>query len=181
PLNATAAGQSLLYQSLSLLGSKVLPFADAFTIDPGNIDKTGDPGPKVSIEKRFSNKLRAFVIYNTKDGRNRVVLEWQVNPDWVLQFNRDQLSNEYTIEARFRRRYEGHWAWGTRGRYPLQDFVSVNANTAAAPAPLQETTTAVTPATGANVVNVVLHSDARIDTTTLIRYVAVKPGQPLLI
>jgi outer membrane protein assembly complex protein YaeT len=177
PLSAFST-QSLLYQSISLLGSKVLPFADAFSIDPGNIDKTGDTGPKVTIEKRFSNKVRAFVIYSTKDSKNRVVLEWQVTPDWVLQFNRDELSNEYTIEARFRRRYEGHWTWGMRGRNPLQDFASFDITTAQPP-PLQEPTTTVTPAGGANVVNVTLKSDARIDTATLQHYVTVKPGQPL--
>jgi outer membrane protein insertion porin family len=170
--------QSLLYQSINLFSSKVLPFADAFTIDPGNISKTGDTGPKVTIEKRFSNKLRAFVIYSTKDSKNRIVLEWQATPDWVLQFNRDELSNEYTIEARFRRRYEGHWTWGMRGRNPLQDFASFDITTAQPPQ-LQEPTTTVTPAGGANVVNVTLKSDARIDTATLMRYVTVKPGQPL--
>jgi len=167
---------SLLYQSISLLGSRVLPFADSFSIDPGNIDKTGDSGPKVTIEKRFSNTLRALVVYSTRDGRNRVVLEWQVTPDWVLQFNRDELSNEYTVEARFRRRYEGRWVWGSRGRNPLQDF-TVTAGPA--PPPLQETPTAVAPADGTNVVSVGLRSDARIDNNVLMRYVIVKPNQPL--
>ena len=176
----SAIGGSILSQTIGFFGSRVLPFADAFTFDPGNIDKSGDPGPKVSIEKRFSNTIDAFVIYNTKDGRNRIVLEWQVNPDWVLQFNRDEMSNVYTIEARFRRRYEGHWVWGTRGRTPLENFVSFGgAAGAAPPPPLQEPTTAVVPANGAKVVNVALKSDARIDTSTLIRYVTVKPGQPL--
>lgn len=169
-------GQSLLYQSISLLGSKVLPFADAFSIDPGNIDKTGDSGPKVTIEKRFSNTLRALVVYGMRDGRNRVVLEWQVTPDWVLQFNRDELSNEYTVEARFRRRYEGHWTWGSRGRNPLQDF---SATSVSAPPPLQDTPTAVAPADGTNVVSVGLRSDAHIDNDVLMRYVTVKPNQPL--
>lgn len=171
-------GKSLLYQSISLLGSKVLPFADAFSIDTGTLDKTGDTGPKVTIEKRFSNKLRVFVIYRTNDGKKRVVLEWQVTPDWVLQFNSDELSNEYTVEARFRRRYEGRWTWGLRGRNPLQDFASFNISTAQPP-PLQEPTTTVTPASGENVMTMTLKSDARIDTATLLRYVTVKPGQPL--
>ncbi len=178
PLAGLGGSRGLLLQSIGLLGSKVLPFADAFTIDPGNIDKTGDPGTKVSIEKRFSNTLRAFVVYRTTDGKKRVVLEWQVNPEWVLQFNRDELSNAYTIEARFRRRYEGRWMWGTYGRNPLQDFVSFNAG-ATPSQPLQETTTAVTPPAAANVVNIALRSDARIDTATLMRYVTVKAGQPL--
>jgi outer membrane protein insertion porin family len=172
-------GNSLLSQTIGLLGSRVLPFADAFTFDPGNIDKSGDPGPKVSIAKRLSNTLNAFVIYNTKDGHNRIVLEWQVNPDWVLQFNRDELSQVYTIEARFRRRYEGHWVWGTHGRTELANFASVAPAGAAVPQPLREPTTAVTPANGAKVVAVALHSDARIDTATLMRYVTVKQGQPL--
>lgn len=165
-------------QLINLLGSKVLPFADAFTIDPGNLDKSGDSGTKVTIEKRFSNTLRAFVVYRTTDGKNRIVLEWQVNPDWVLQFNRDDLKGEYDIDARFRRRYEGHWTWGTRGRTPLQDFVTFAAN-ATPPPPLQEPTTAVTPANGGKVAAVTLKSDARLDTNALMHYVTVKPGQPL--
>jgi outer membrane protein assembly complex protein YaeT len=168
--------ESLLYQSLNLFGSRVLPFADAFSIDPGNLDATGDQGPKVSIEKRFSNRLRALVVYSTRDGRNRVLLEWQVTPDWVLQFNRDELSNEYTVEARFRRRYAGHWTWGSRGRNPLQDF-TVTAGPA--PPPLQDTPTPVAPADGTNVVSVGLRSDARIDNNVLMRYVTVKPNEPL--
>ena len=194
PLDATLAGRSLLYQSISMLGSRSLSFIDAFSVDPGNIDKTGDTGPKVSLEKRISNSLRAFVIYSTKDGRKRIVLEWQVNTDWVLQFMRDEMSNQYTVEARFRRRYEGYWAWGTRGRNPLELFATFhngngngnsngNGRGQAAPQmpPEATATTPVAPPQGANVVSVALSSDARIDTSTMLRYVTVKPGQPLSI
>ncbi len=85
PTDVGLAGRSLLYQSVSrLLGSRVLPFADSFTYDPGLIETTGDPGPKVSFEKRISNDMRIFVVYATQSHKKRVVLEWQVNPDWVL-------------------------------------------------------------------------------------------------
>jgi outer membrane protein assembly complex protein YaeT len=108
-----------------------------------------------------------------------VVLEWQVNPDWVLQFDRDDLSSVYNIEARFRRRYEGHWTWGTRGRTPLEGFVTLPA--AAPVPPLAVPTTAVQPANDAKVLGVTLQSDARLDMNALKRYVTVKPGQPLSI
>src|SRR5207248_4243402 len=83
--------------------------------------------------------------------------------------------------ARFRRRYEGHWTWGTRGRNPLQDFVRFNNSSVPPPPPLRDTPTPVTPAGNANVASVALRSDARIDTATLMHYVTVRAGQPLSI
>jgi translocation and assembly module TamB len=182
PLDANLAGRSLLFQSLSLLGSRVLSFADAFAIDPGDLSKTGDTGTKVSFEKRLSNNLRVLVVYNTKDGRNRIAFEWQVNPDWVLTFTRDQLSNEYRGEARFRRRYEGHWAWGTRGRNPMALFARFHEVSKSPPPPQQPPDTAasaIPPATGALVTTVDFRSDRRFDTSVLKQYVSVQPGQPL--
>jgi translocation and assembly module TamB len=186
PTNASTAGRSLLFQSLSrLLNSSALSFIDSFAIstDPGDVDKTGDPGTKVSFEKRLSNNFRVLVIYNTRDSKNRVSLEWQVTPDWVLQFTRDQLSNDYDVEARFRRSYEGHWAWGSQGSNPLAMLTSFNTSTATVPAPPPITiaTTTVAPPTGAVVTSVGFRADSAVDTSTFSRYVAVKVGERLSI
>ena len=183
PTDVGLAGRSLLYQSVSrLLGSRVLPFADSFTYDPGLIETTADPGPKVSFEKRISNDMRIFVVYATQSHKKRVVLEWQVNPDWVLQGTLDELSNEYRIEARFRRRYEGHWAWGERGRNPLALFAKFREIDGARPAQtmtLPPPTLVAPPPTGARVTTIAFQADAAFDTSVLKQYVAIKVGQPL--
>jgi len=183
PVNATNAGRSLLFQSLSrLLNSSALSFIDSFAIssDTGDLDKTGDPGTKVSFEKQLSNTVRILVIYNTRDSKSRVTLEWQVTPDWVLQFTRDQLSSEYDVEARFRRRYDGHWAWGTRGRNPME-LATFNASNAAVPVPPPITiaTTTVAPPAGAIVTSVGFRADSGVDTSSFNQLVAVKVGEPL--
>ncbi|MEA2416497.1 MAG: outer membrane protein insertion porin family, partial [Thermoanaerobaculia bacterium] len=181
--NATNAGRSLLFQSLSrLLNSSGLSFIDSFAIssDTGDLDKTGDPGTKVSFSKQLSNTFRILVIYNTRDSKSRVTVEWQVTPDWVLQFTRDQLSNEYDVEARFRRRYEGHWAWGTRGRNPMEllTFNTSNA-TVPLPPPITIATTTVAPPAGAIVTSVGFRADSGVDTSSFNQLVAVKVGEPL--
>ena len=184
PSDAALAGRSLLFQSISrLLGSRVLPFADSFSIDPGGaLDTTGDPGPKVSFEKRISNSLRLVIVYNMLDHRNRVLLEWQVNPSWALQFIRDELTSEMRMEARFRRRYAGQWAWGSRGRPPLALLARLN-EIETPPAAPQQTATAVAPApaTGLNVTSVSFRADSRFDTSVLTQYISVKSGKPLAI
>src|SRR3954470_14799469 len=184
PMNTTAAGRSLLFQSVSrLLNSSALSFIDSFAIstDVGDLDKTSDPGTKVSFEKRLSDVLRILVVYNTRDSRNRVTLEWQVTPDWVLQFTRDQLSNEWDVQARFRRRYEGHWAWGTHGRNPMELPTIFNESNTAAPVPPPITiaTTTVAPPTGAIVTSVGFRADSGVDTSSFNQLVAVKVGEPL--
>jgi outer membrane protein assembly complex protein YaeT len=186
PITATYAGRSLLFQSVSrLLNTSALSFIDSFAIssDTGDLDQTGDPGTKVSFEKRVSNNVRMLVVYNTRDSRSRVSLEWEVTPDWVLQFMRDQLSNEYDIEARFRRAYEGHWAWGMNGRNPLLLLTSLNTQTAIVPTPPPITTpaTPLAPPAGAIVKSIVFHADSGIDTAALSKYVTVKVGEPLSI
>ena len=186
PVTASTAGRSLLFQSVSrLLNSSALSFIDSFAIssDPGDLDKTGDPGTKVSFEKRISNTVRILVIYNTRDSKNRVSLEWQVTPDWVLQFTRDELSKEYDIQARFRRRYEGHWAWGTGGRNPFAMLTSSNAPTTTVPAapPITIATTTVAPPTGAIVTSIAFHADSGVDTSSLNQNIAVKVGERLSI
>ncbi|HSY48561.1 MAG TPA: translocation/assembly module TamB domain-containing protein [Thermoanaerobaculia bacterium] len=185
-LTASTAGRSLLFQSVSrLLNTSALSFIDSFAIssDPADLDQTGDPGTKVSFEKRISNSVRLLVIYNTRDSKNRVSLEWEVTPDWVLQFTRDQLSNEYDIEARFRRAYEGHWTWGMNGRNPLATLTTLNTTTVIVPPPppITTATTAVAPPAGAIVTSVAFRADSSIDTATLSHYLAVKAAKPLSI
>jgi len=187
PTTASNTGRSLLFQSVSrLLNSSALSFIDSFAIssDAGDLDKTGDPGTKVSFEKRISDTVRVLVIYNTRDSKNRVTLEWQVNPDWVLQFTRDQLSNEYDIEARFRRRYEGHWTWGMNGRNPLAMLTSFNTSNATVPAtatPIAIPTTTVATPTGGIVKSVGFRADSGVDTSMFNQYVTVKVGERLSI
>ncbi|MEO6260345.1 MAG: translocation/assembly module TamB domain-containing protein, partial [Thermoanaerobaculia bacterium] len=183
PQDATGAGKSLLFQSISLLGSKVFSFADSFTIDPSDISQTGDPGPKVSFAKRLSNQVRVLVVYNTKDSKKRIVLEWQVNPEWLVQTTADELKKEARLEGRFRRRYEGHWTWGSRGRNPLQRARSdERAPGVAAPALIAiAPTTDVAPAQGAQVVSVSLRADSQIDTSRFTQYLSVRPNEPLTI
>jgi outer membrane protein assembly complex protein YaeT len=176
------AGQSILLTSLSrLLGSRVLPFADSFTYDPGLLETTTEPGPKVSFEKRLSNDMRVFVVYATQSHKKSVVLEWQVNPDWVLQGTRDEFASEYRVEARFRRRYEGHWAWGTYGRNP---FALLPGGQALLPVPQPlppptETDRRERLSPTEPVRTIAFVSDAAFDTSVLKQYVAVKVGQPL--
>lgn len=105
-------GSSLLVQSLGgLIGSKILPFADSFRFDPGLFG--ADPEPKVTFEKRVSSDLRVILIYYLNDDRSRQIIEWQVSPEWVVQFSGEtERLDSYLINAidgRFRRRYDGHW------------------------------------------------------------------------
>ncbi|HLJ74444.1 MAG TPA: translocation/assembly module TamB domain-containing protein, partial [Thermoanaerobaculia bacterium] len=176
---AGLAGRSLLYQSAArLLAARVLPFVDAFSYDPGLLDTSGDPGPKVSFEKRLSNDFTIFVVYNTLDHKKRLVVEWQVNPEWVVQFTRDEMVSEYRAEARYRRRYEGHWTWGSRGRTPQASFASlVETPIAPPPAPSNEP---VAPPAGSPVVEQInFTADSNFDTTLLRNYTTQKIGQPL--
>lgn len=186
PTSAASTGKSLLLQSFSRLFNSSALGVDSLAIssDTGDLDKTGDPGTKVSFEKRISNTVRILVVYNTHDSRNRVTLEWQVTPDWMLQFTRDGLSLEYDIEARFRRRYEGHWSWGTNGRNPMGMLTSFDTSTTPsvpAPPPVAIATTTVAAPTGGIVKSIGFHADSGVDTSTFNQYLAVKVGEPLSI
>jgi translocation and assembly module TamB len=180
----STSSRSLLIQSASrLLGSRVLPFADSFTYDPGLLETTSDPGPKVSFEKRISNDVRVFVVYGTNNHKRRIVVEWQVNPDWVLQGTLDEFASEYRVEARFRRRYEGHWAWGSYGRNPLAIFAKFHEGDNAAPRAQPVSLPAPTPTAplpaGAMVRTIAFQADAAFDTSVLKQYITIKAGQPL--
>ena len=192
--DAAQAGRSILQQSLiSALGQKILPFADSFTYDPGLLDTSSDPGAKVSFEKRLSNDIRVIVVYNLTEHRNRELIEWQVNPEWTLQFTRDETRAEYRLEGRFRRRYEAHWAWGKQGRGDvLASFASLppvvvkpvaqSEPPAGATPPQQQnaaTPEAPIPADAPRIASVDFHTDATFNTQNLPQYVAVKPGDLL--
>lgn len=188
PTNASAAlvGQSLLYQSLgSLIGSRILPFADSFTYDPGLIDTGSGSGPKVTFEKRISNSVRLLVVYNLNDHKNREVIEWLVNREWTLQLTRDESAAEYRLDARFRRRYNGYWTWGHRGEPDLASAVSFQKPQAPAsrnelPA-TSDPAAAVPPPTGPVVATVSFRADGNFDTSALEHFVSVRVGQPLSI
>jgi len=180
---AGAGGRSILYSQLvNAIGSRLFTFADAFSFDPGNLDTTGDPGPKVTLEKRVSDSLRVVVVYNTRDSRNKELVEWQMNPEWTIQFTRDEPHNEYRLEGRFRRRYNGRWTFGSRR-------AGVNASASLTPiAAEQQTTILLPPGEGARpagqgrvVKSITFRSDGRFDTSTLSQYISVKPGEPLSI
>ncbi|HVR42688.1 MAG TPA: outer membrane protein assembly factor BamA [Thermoanaerobaculia bacterium] len=110
--NLGAAGGSLLLQSVGeLIGSRIFPFADAFRLDAGLLAEVSEP--KVTFEKRVSDDLRAIVVYFLNSRENIEIVEWQVTPDWMIQFVQDtrQDSDFFidSVEGRFRRRYSGHW------------------------------------------------------------------------
>ena len=107
-----AAGSSILLQSLGqAIGTRIFPFADSFRLDSGLLTDVADP--KVTFEKQVQPDLRAIVVYFINSGRHIELVEWQVTPDWTVQFTQDtQLESEFiidSVEGRFRRRYPGHW------------------------------------------------------------------------
>jgi outer membrane protein insertion porin family len=186
---ATAGGvgllsQSLLYQSLgSLIGSRVFPFVDSFSYDPGGIDTGSGPGAKVTFEKRLSNKVRFLLVYNLENQQSRQVVEWLVNPSWTLQLTRDE-TDEYRLDARFRRRYEAHWQFGDRD----DDFATAATTTGTgttetapkAPAPA---VTTVNPHAGDDtpITQINFRADAGFDTNAIANEVTLKPGQTVSI
>ncbi|HUO85562.1 MAG TPA: translocation/assembly module TamB domain-containing protein, partial [Thermoanaerobaculia bacterium] len=113
-MSLTATGTSLILQSVGeALGSRILPFADAFRLDPGLLGGTSGFAPTVTFEKQISDDVYVIVIYNTESAENRQIVQWQVTNDWVIQFTRDsEQPDTYLInavDARFRKRYWGHW------------------------------------------------------------------------
>jgi outer membrane protein assembly complex protein YaeT len=179
--------QSLIQQSIgSLIGSRVFPFVDSFSYDPGTLDTGSGAGAKVTFEKRLSNKVRFLLVYNLTNQESRQVVEWLVNPSWTLQLTRDE-TDEYRLDARFRRRYEAHWSFG---RDDEADFAAAGTVNAAG-----ETTTVATPTTPAPPVTTVntkaadntpiaeirFRADAGFDTTTVAQEVTLQPGQTVSI
>lgn len=177
--------QSLLYQSLgSLIGSRVFPFVDSFSYDPGGIDTGSGPGAKVTFEKRLSNKVRFLLVYNLENQQSRQVVEWLVNPSWTLQLTRDE-TDEYRLDARFRRRYEAHWQFGD-GRD--DDFATAatttgtgTTGTAARPPAPAVTTVNPDAADDAPIAQINFRADAGFDTNAVANEVTLKPGQTVSI
>ena len=113
-------GQSLLYQSIgALIGSRVFPFVDSFAYDPGLLETGSGPGRKVTFEKRLSNDFRFLIVYNLDNNQSKQVLEWVVNRSWTLQLTRDE-TDEYRLDARFRKRFDAHWRLGGVARAPAR-------------------------------------------------------------
>ncbi|HUR80731.1 MAG TPA: translocation/assembly module TamB domain-containing protein, partial [Thermoanaerobaculia bacterium] len=177
-------GQSLLYQSLfSYVGSKVFPFVDSFSYDPGSLDTSAGAGARVTFEKRLSNKIRFLLVYNLDNEQSRQVVEWLVNRDWTLQLTRDE-TDEYRLDARFRRRYDAHWQWGKEDQDDFATAASVGVpNAPAAPppaAPLPSVTAVNTRAADDTLIaRIDFRADARFDTTAMTNEVTLKPGQPV--
>lgn len=180
-------GQSLLYSGLSsLVGSRVFPFVDSFAYDPGNLDAGSGSGPRVTFEKRLSNKVRFLLVYSLNDQRSRQVVEWLVNPTWTLQLTRDE-EDEYRLDARFRRRYEAQWEWGDDERAENIATSSVmNAGTTTAEAAVTTPAPALTlvntdAADDRPIAEIRFRADAGFDTNAVAQEVTLKPGQHVTI
>ncbi|MEA2491283.1 MAG: translocation and assembly module TamB [Acidobacteriota bacterium] len=187
-------GQSLLVQSLtSIIGSRVFPFVDSFAYDPGTLDGGTGPGGRVTFEKRLSNEIRFLLVYNLETSKSRQVIEWTVNRNWSLQLTRDE-TDEYRIDARFRRRYEAQWRFGDGPEGEMATSatqaagsgeatpVATSAATPAA-APPTPPVTAVNPAAAADapIAQINFVADARFDTTAVTSDVTLEPGERLSI
>ncbi|HYI09013.1 MAG TPA: translocation/assembly module TamB domain-containing protein [Thermoanaerobaculia bacterium] len=176
-------GQSLLYQSLStLIGSRVFPFVDSFAYDPGTLDTSTGSGAKVTFEKRLSNKIRFLLVYNLENQQSRQVVEWLVNPTWTLQLTRDE-TDEYRLDARFRRRYEARWQFGDDEDDFATASIMTTRNAAAQPlAPAPPVTTVNTAAADNRpIAQINFRADARFDTNVVAEEVTLKPGQQVSI
>ena len=185
------AGLGMMGQSFlgSLIGSRVFPFVDSFSYDPGTLD-TGGSGSKVTFEKRLSNKVRLLLTYNLDNQESREVIEWLVNRDWSLQLMRDE-ADEYRLEARFRRRYEAHWEF--RNAKKDEDFaeaatLSAPGSSPAPHAPLAALPPAppVTPvnpraADNERIAAIHFRADARFDTNAVASEVTLQQGEVVTI
>lgn len=179
-------GQSLLYQSLSsLIGRNVFPFVDTFAYDPGTLEAGTGSGPRVTFEKRLSDKVRLLLVYSLNDQRSRQVVEWLVNPTWTLQLTRDE-EDEYRLDARFRRRYEARWTFG--GDDPGEENIA-QAATLTNGATTSVPVTPAPPITNVNtraaddqpIAEIRFRADAGFDTEVAAQEVTLKPGQQVTI
>ncbi len=183
--NVGAAGGSLLLQTVGgLIGSRIFPFADAFRFDVGALAEISDP--KVTFEKRVSDNLRAIVVFFLNSRENIEIVEWQVSPDWMLQFVRDsKLESDFivdSVEGRFRRRYMGHWF----ARKQDEFVVPASAETAQ-PLPAPAATPdipAIVPLTATNeqplVASIEFAADSAVNQERLAERIAgIRVGEPL--
>ncbi|MFP5247374.1 MAG: translocation/assembly module TamB domain-containing protein, partial [Thermoanaerobaculia bacterium] len=174
-------GQSLLYQSIgTLIGSRVFPFVDSFAYDPGTLDAGSGSGAKVTFEKRLSNKIRFLLVYNLDNQQSRQVVEWLVNPSWTVQLTRDE-TDEYRLDARFRRRYEAHWEWGADEGVELATASTMGGS----PSTPQPATPQLPPVTTVNpsaadatpIAQINFRADAGFDTNAVAQEVTLQPGE----
>ena len=191
PRSLGITGQSFLLQSVGgLIGSRICPFVDAFRIDASSIESSD---PTVTFEKQISSDVRVIVSYNLGNGRNVEIVEWQVTPDWVLLITSENeggassdgnVSSELAADARFRRRYEGHW-WSRRDREIAREAararaIESGAITAVALAEEERDEPPVPgELDGPIVTAVTFTADTEFDTSRLAGLVTVQQGQPL--
>jgi len=178
-------GQSLLYQSIgNLIGSRVFPFVDSFTFDPGLLDTGSGPGRKVTFEKRLSNDLRFLIVYNLDNNQSKQVLEWVVNRSWTLQLTRDE-TDEYRLDARFRRRYDAHWDFGRDEEEDFATSATIGGRASSPPAgetpALRTTAVDVRVADNQPIAQITFRADAPFDTSAVAQTVTLKPGQTVSI
>lgn len=181
PTGVGAMGTSLLYQSLvNLIGSRVFPFVDSFAYDPGNLESGTGAGARVTFEKRLSSKIRFLLVYNLDNQQSRQVVEWVVNRDWTVQLTRDE-TDEYRMDARFRRRYDAHWELGGDRDEDYARSAVMTTGGAAAPAAPAPPVTSVSAhaAVGQTIAQIEFRADAPFDTTTIAQDVTLKPGQAI--
>ena len=179
-------GNSLLYRSLgALIGSRVFPFVDSFAVDPGSLETGTGSGAKVTFEKRLSNKIRFLLVYNLENQESRQVVEWLVNRSWTLQLTRDE-TDEYRLDARFRRRYEAQWEFGGDGAEEFATASVLNAGSSSsttAPVVALPAVTAVntTAADDAPIAQINFRADAGFDTGLVAREVTLDVGERVTI
>jgi outer membrane protein assembly complex protein YaeT len=177
PGGVTSTSASIISQSLGFLTSKILPFADTFTFNP-DIGNTADPGQKVTFEKTISSDIRVLVIYNLQTTQTRSLIEWQINPQWSVQLTRDQVRQEYRVEARYRRRFAGQWHWAGNGK-PVTMVASMGPLEGAVLNIDKQEPAPPVPPNGPIVARVTYRADANFDTSVLGKYISVIPGKPL--
>jgi len=180
----SSAGASLLAQSLGgLIGQRILPFADSFRLDLGTgIEGSSSPEPKITFEKRISEDIRVIVLFNTSRDQNIEVVEWEVTPDWIVQFTSDSekrgsfLVN--AIDARFRRRYAAYWGKKDEENAP-RGALSDTDQVAAVPAAGANPAIVLEDAVGAGVTAIFFRADTSFPTEALSELVSIREGQPL--
>lgn len=178
-----SAGTSLLAQSLGgLLGSRILPFADSFRIEPGDVETFR---PTVTFEKQISRDIRAIVQFSQEDQRRSETIEWQATPDWIIQFNHrsedraeDRGYSATALDARFRRRYEGRWGGNRRDTQQRRADVGSEGSTRT----VDLASLPLAPAVEAPIITTVAFKpDTNFDTTRLHELVSTRLGEPLTI
>jgi outer membrane protein assembly complex protein YaeT len=184
PLTGTGAalGQSLVVGTVvSSLGSRIFPFAESFTYDPGLLETGSGAGPKVTFETRISNDVRLLVVYNLDSHKSREVIEWQASRVWTVQFTRDEGESEYRAEARFRRRYTAQWTWGDRGRqteevFPLESVAEAVSGDDVRVAPLPPPTRVAPLEPGLVLRDLDVRADGAFETQPLRDLIDIEPG-----